>query len=73
MADSLFKLLVFALAIVQLKEETVYHFPQVTIGDLKLLDDDLKGNSFLIAFNNRKKLKLKNMEWLVLNNIQNRV
>lgn len=46
MADSLFKLLVFALAIVQLKEETVYHFPQVTIGDLKLLDDDLKGNSF---------------------------
>ncbi len=56
MADSLFKLLVFALAIVQLKEETVHHFSQVTIGDLKLLDDDLKGNSFLIAFNNRKKL-----------------
>ena len=44
MADSLFELLIFALAIVQLEEETVDHFPQVAVGDLKLLDDHLKIN-----------------------------
>ena len=42
MPNPLLELFIFSLTIVELHEEAVDHLPQVAVGDLELLYDDLQ-------------------------------